>query len=569
MALRIKKLSRLSKADLLFACAVTFVLMFPYLTRGFLPIEHDTFFHVSRIEQLSKAIAAGHFFPGIYPDENLGFGYTSPLFYSDFFLIIPALIHLAGVPVSICYQVTVTAASLISCLTMMNLAKNISSDRNISWIASCACLYSNYRITDIYVRGALGEIFAFAALPAVINGMYMILDKKEENGWISLCLGLSCLALCHNLTFLLGSLLCAILFFVYSGSIDKKQIVSLCKGIGFAFLLTVFYTLPMIEQVTSQKLILHYYGSASDLGSSSMKLWQYVVNNTIFGYAGNTRPADSAMTVNVGWFVTFAPLFYIFQKNKKRFVTVCLVIGYVMILMPCSIVPWDYLSFLRILQFPWRLNTLGLVLLCIPASYGICQLLQKKTAILAVIAVMSAECIWHVLPVYTRTFGMKASMSWQDVLDGELCDPCYSADYVRVELAGGDYLPWPHPDYRTQTTAITNAETGEDAGIEYTRGYAYLYFKIEDSQRQTLTLPLTWYKGWTVYKTGISTDRLESWKNDEGLVSFKTTGSGTYIAMFEDTVLRRVFMNISMLAALLFIYTAMGFAVKLPILKRK
>ncbi|MBF1113845.1 MAG: hypothetical protein HXL55_06885, partial [Solobacterium sp.] len=37
--------------DLSIILALTVLLMSPYLTKSFLVIEHDTFFHVSRIEQ--------------------------------------------------------------------------------------------------------------------------------------------------------------------------------------------------------------------------------------------------------------------------------------------------------------------------------------------------------------------------------------------------------------------------------------------------------------------------------------------------------------------------------------
>ena len=66
--------------DIAIILAFTMLLMFPYLTKSFLAIEHDTFFHVSRIEQYAKALQHGQVLPAIYPYENGGFGYGSPLF---------------------------------------------------------------------------------------------------------------------------------------------------------------------------------------------------------------------------------------------------------------------------------------------------------------------------------------------------------------------------------------------------------------------------------------------------------------------------------------------------------
>lgn len=164
--------------DIVFACLITCLFLLPYITKDFLGIEHDTFFHVSRIEQLSKAIQHGQFFPALYPYENHHYGYASPLFYSDVFLIIPAVLHLCGASLAFSYQLTVGIASFLSAYAMIQLAMHITNKKDISYIASCAYLFSNYRITDVYVRGALGEIFAFAFLPYMLLGIYQIIYER-------------------------------------------------------------------------------------------------------------------------------------------------------------------------------------------------------------------------------------------------------------------------------------------------------------------------------------------------------------------------------------------------------
>ena len=61
---------------------------------------------------------------------------------------------------------------------------------------------------------------------------------------------------------------------------------------------------------------------------------------------------------------------------------------------------------------------------------------------------------------------MQASQTWNDVLDGALCDPYYSAYYVRVELAGADYLPVNAPDFRGRGTQLRD-ENGVIEDLEY------------------------------------------------------------------------------------------------------
>ncbi len=525
----------------LFTC----ILMYPYLIRDFLPIEHDTFFHVSRIENLSLAIREGDFLPAVYPYENMGFGYASPLFYSDVLLIIPALMHIAGLALTTCYKTAVFAAVWVSAYTMCRFAERVCGKTTVSLMASAAYLFTNYRITDVFVRGALGEIFALAFLPVVLSGMYEILCRKNTDAWKLLAAGLCLLALSHNLTFLFGSILCAVLFVIFIQQVSRDTFITLCRGVGTAFLLTAFFTLPMIEQLKSQNLFVSGYNGTS-LASYAMTWQQYLVNTTVFGLAGNNRPLDQTMIENIGYFLTFAPAGYFFLNKEKKnpFLTALTITGYICFLLPSALLPWDHMQFLGVMQFPWRFNTMAILLLSVPAALAADSFLKKPVLKLLLVIILSGECIWHVYPVLGRTFGMDSHMTWQDVLDGKLCDPCYSAFYVRVELAGGDYLPVTSPDYRTQTRKIT-LKDGTETDIAYRQSGTSMTFSI-DSGEETYILPLTWYKGYQVYRyDGTRMKRLAAVPSAHGLVSFRADGKGQYICMYGNTLLRTVNMSLS------------------------
>ena len=531
----------------IFTFVMTCILMFPYF-KGFLPIEHDTFFHVSRIEQLSLSIREGNFFPAIYPYENAGYGYGSPLFYSDVFLIVPSLLHILGLSLVRCYQMSVFAATWISGLTMFHLAQKITKRKDAAAIATCAYLFSNYHITDIYVRGALGEVFSLAVLPVLLEGLYECLYEKNTRSY-TLCIGLTALALCHNLTFLFGVVLCILFFVIRIHAVDQKIFLYMFSNIMIAFLLTLFFTIPMIEQLKAQKMILHYYGTSGNLGRYAMDFWQYFANKTVFGLAGNDIEHDRTMLENVGYFLTFAPLLYIFAKEKKAVITTLCILGYIMILLPSSIIPWQSLSVFSIIQFPWRLNTLGILLLSIPAAYGIVSLSRKKGISLICILILSIECIYHVLPVTKRAFGMHAEMTWQDVLDGTIIDPYFSAYYVRVELAGGDYLPLYSPDFRGRERRIRD-ENDADTGISFMEENHCLSFTV-NQLHETIRLPLTYYKGYQVYLLQEEKKIPVNTFEDKGMVSIHPKQSGTYICIYGNTKTRKICLGISLITLIL------------------
>lgn len=537
------------RIDILYVIGIALVLSAPYLMRDLVPVAHDTIFHMSRIEQLSISISEGNWFPAIYPYENIGYGYASPLFYSDVLLIPAALLHLAGVPLNICFKFLTIMATLVSCITMYHCAYHISQKRSITVFATMGYMFANYHISDLYVRNALGEIFALMFLPLILEGMYRILWNDEKK-WGCLALGLSGLAISHDLTFVLGVVFCIVLFLIKIKSLTKEKFFTLCKGILAAFLLTSFFTLPMLEQLRSQQFNL---SNATNLGVNSMAFWQYFANRTIFGFSSNELGPNEAMTVNVGWFLTFAPLLYIFFDHKKKehpFVTVCVIIGYIMMLLPAKIVPWNSLTFLDVIQFPWRLNTISIVCLALPAAYGVLSICRKRIWIIGLQVCLVLEALIHVRPELLLKIGFTSSTTWQDVKEGAVLDPWYGSPYFFVELAGADYLPASSPNFHTYPQDIKD-ENGTSLTISYTQKSTTLTFDSNNTTAQAYILPLSYYKGYQVYQVVDGKEiKVDTYESSNGLVECKNAGSGEYICRYEDTPLRKACMGISLVTLL-------------------
>ena len=548
MVFRMRKYRKLL-IDIAIVLALTILLMFPYLTKSFLAIEHDTFFHVSRIEQYAKALQHGQILPAIYPYENGGFGYGSPLFYSDIFLLLPAILHNLGLVLVDSYKLTVFLASFFSGITMYMLASKFTSKSSIRLLAAAAYLFSNYHITDIYVRGALGEVFALVGIPLILSGLYEIFETNQKYSF-SYLIGLVITVLSHNLSFLLCFILVIIICIIYLPKCSFDRYKLLVSESMLACLLTAFYTFPMIEQLKSQQFYLNYYASSSALENHAMAFWQFFANKTVFGLSGNQYNANNAMVVNIGLFLSIAPISYLFlaKKEKQPFITSMLVLGWICMLLPAQIFPWKYMSFVRVLQFPWRLNMLALPLLCVPAVIGIENLTHKlKYVPICLILLLSLEGIYHLYPATKRTFIMPYNTTWQEVTNGKLIDPYYSAQYMRVELAGGDYLPYYSPDFRSytrtiQTTSAETVTTGE--WIDYGR------YRFTITNPQTIVLPITYYKGYIIHNIDTA-EVLETTLSKNGLVSVTIPSAGTYVCEYQSTNIRIVSIWISILTCMI------------------
>ena len=548
MVFRMRKYRKLL-IDIAIVLALTILLMFPYLTKSFLAIEHDTFFHVSRIEQYAKALQHGQILPAIYPYENGGFGYGSPLFYSDIFLLLPAILHNLGLVLVDSYKLTVFLASFFSGITMYMLASKFTSKSSIRLLAVTAYLFSNYHITDIYVRGALGEVFALVGIPLILSGLYEIFETNQKYSF-SYLIGLVITVLSHNLSFLLCFILVIIICIIYLSKCSFDRYKLLVSESMLACLLTAFYTFPMIEQLKSQQFYLNYYASSSALENHAMAFWQFFANQTVFGLSGNQYKASNAMVVNIGLFLSIAPISYLFlsKKEKQPFITSMLVLGWICMLLPAQIFPWKYMSFVRVLQFPWRLNMLALPLLCVPAVIGIENLTHKLRYVpICLILLLSLEGIYHLYPATKRTFIMPHNTTWQEVTNGKLIDPYYSAQYMRVELAGGDYLPYNSPDFRSYTKTIQTT-SGETITTGEWIDYGSYHFTITNPQ--TVVLPITYYKGYIVRNIDTA-EVLETTLSKNGLVSVTIPSAGTYVCKYQSTNIRIVSIWISILTCMI------------------
>ena len=73
------------------ALAITIVSLIPFYSESIFNSQ-DLSFHLSRIDGVLTCLQDRQFPFAIYPFKNNGYGYGSPLFYCDIFLVLPALL---------------------------------------------------------------------------------------------------------------------------------------------------------------------------------------------------------------------------------------------------------------------------------------------------------------------------------------------------------------------------------------------------------------------------------------------------------------------------------------------
>ena len=359
---------------------------------------YDTSFHISRLWNLVSGLKSGQIPVRCAGYSYNGYGAVTSVFYPDILLYPFALLLLAGVSTNYVMQCIFVTLNILSCLTMYQCAMRIMKDRWTAVISAILYTLAIYRITDVYIRCALGEAIAFALLPILVRGVWSVwFGNKEEWPWLTL--GVCAVFYSHMLTvlmFLLGLL--GLFIFYLPKLIHEKRLLPLFK----AGLLTLFICLtqliPMYDylQTGVGPMGMNMSVAGSAISPAQLFLWGEgdmpvdPWDTTLPGL-----PAEPGMILNIG--AILAIYFLLAQKetdrNTRQNVLRFSIIGLLGAYATTTLFPWEYLSTLTntisdFFQFAWRFLIIPTLFFSLSAAFGYRRITNEgeKSAIFVLIA---------------------------------------------------------------------------------------------------------------------------------------------------------------------------------------
>ena len=388
---------------LLVILIVGFVLILPSLK----PLLKEDFFqmhdysHVARLVELDLALKDGHF-PARW-SKDLGWGYGMPLF--QFYAPLPYYLsegfHLIGFSflnaIKVCFGLTF----FVSFLGMYLLAGKFWGKWG-GFLAGVVFVYSPYRAVDFYVRGALGELFAISLIPWILWAITEIFDKRTHKTVIKGSILLALFLLSHTVL----NLICVplfILFGLFYLLINKgiknailPMVSSFALGIGLAgfFLFPAFFEkqFSQVEKLTSG--FSHYAHHFLYLRQFFRGPW---------GYGGSVGGIEDGLSFHLGKAHLFLALitvivslfFFVFKKREKSHLLVGFFTAVTLVLVFLSTyhskVIWDAIPLMAFIQFPWRFNSLLIVILGFLSGgtvYYLKKIIGKSSVIFLIIAIL-------------------------------------------------------------------------------------------------------------------------------------------------------------------------------------
>ena len=303
--------------------------------------------HIAWLAQLDATLRAGQFPPRFVPDLSFGFGY--PLF--NFVFPLPFYIGEIFHSIGLSFVDSVKAVFLLSVPLSGYFMYKFLKEHTSGWLAFAGAMvyiYTPYRSTDIYVRGAFGEALAFI-FPPLIAWVITKISKEKNVKWIGvLGLGVAGLILSHNIM--------AYMFlpFLLLLSIIIGFKIRTFLGFLLGLLISIYFWLPAIVESALMK-----YDTVFNFIDHFPTLRQLIT--PFFGYGASVPGPYDGMSFFLGAInivlIVFALVF--FKKLNKILIWALGIIGISVFMMNFrSTFVWNLVPLIPYFQFPWRFLSL-------------------------------------------------------------------------------------------------------------------------------------------------------------------------------------------------------------------
>ena len=357
------------------------------------------------------------------------------------------------------YKIFLIGITFFTCVNMFLLGKKIMKSDIMAIITTILYSGSLYRLTDIYIRAAVGEILAFMFLPLIIFGIYDIIYCDGKKWWV-LVAGIFGMANSHMIS--LGMSIVIIFVFILANISNIVKNKKTMKNILLAGIISVIVCLsimlPLLEQIRSGEY------KVSDAGGDGNSLeWlaitptQALKSELIFGWAASdSTNMDDLMTLGIGIILYILPALLMFTKNKmdneKKTIYLFLLIGLISAVLTTKLIPWEKLEVLKTIQYPWRFNLISTLCLSIVSAYSVYNFFENNKKDMCRIVIIILLVI----------VGIQLDNVDINIVNGNY-------DYVInwAPIANGEYMPKNFEKGSEYNTKVMNINTKQE--YEYTR----------------------------------------------------------------------------------------------------
>lgn len=518
--------------------AISLFSCIPYLADGVIA-GNDTSYHLNRILGLASELQYKNIFGLIHSNLKQGFGYANGIFYPQLFLYIPAVSVALGMDIIVSYKIFIVIITVATSFITYYSVNRFTKSTYKSLLITFLYVLSTYRLGDIYVRSALGEILAFTFLPLVLLGLYEIIYGDSKKWWI-ICIGIFGIINSHILSalFVLILILMFCLFNCKRLLTDKNRMKNLIIAGVVSILLSVSFILPYVELAKSDTFNFEIYDNAHFLYDGASDLQDLLQEHL----------SDVGAEFTISLPLIIFPMLLLFCKDfaykKDRFLIQCYIVGLIFLILSTKLIPWKRLSMFAIIQFPFRFSIIYSLLFAYVAGEAIFRYFKDIKTIKYVIILM--------------IFFVGNQLSTVNV---NINDSSYEAMINNYPLGLEEYSPI-NLDVNTNFIYDIEDELDNEKNkfkrediptIDYEKEGPKIEFYYNRDKEINLHIPLIYYKGYVAYiidengeKHSLQVKREE--KNANIIITSNEIVKGNVVVKYEMTKIQKISYMISFIS---------------------
>jgi len=519
--------------------AIAFI---PYIKQGLPGHFVDMMYQMERIEGLKKAILSLNLPPRIYPDFFNGFGYGSPLFYSDIFFTLPAILRIVGFSMTQTWKLFVLFLVATNYVVTFVSFKTMCKSTFSVLTGTVSLVLCQFYLMDLSYRSGLGEYMAIIFLPVLFAAIYdyLVLDGKKIRLF---GIAFGGMLLSHTIMVFLAFLftvfvfICALISRKYRKKVfTTEKIKRLVITALFTIGVTAYYFLPMLEQMLTGEFLYQ---------TPWVHLSEYLAPLSSIFYLKGSMFFTAYVGLGVAfWLIIAYGIYSMFVNNKNGEALFLIILGLVIAVITTDIFPWKIFdnSILNNIQFTFRILPYAVC----PIALGGAMFLDSDKS------VKRTTAIGSVILITALIFGIYQNMGHET----EEATYAISNDFLATEgtmyVGKGEWLPV-GVDLSEFELGIATGEISKEVessdgltelNILGTNSYSFIANESEE-----FTLPLVYYKGYSAVlkaENGNEISLAVRQNSDIRVTVINDSGlTGTIYVSYGGTVIQKISVIIS------------------------
>jgi uncharacterized membrane protein len=520
------------------------------------PANFDSHFHITNIAQFSKIISSGEI-PVIWMNNFANYGIPMGIFAHQATNYLGGTINIATNDPTTSYNLLIFLAIFLSG-AFLYVFLRFYFKTPASLLGVFIFTFAPYKLFNIYVRGAMPEVFSAIFLPLTLIAIYLFIVKKRFYGLFLLTISIALLTLNHPMMLIVySSLFIPYLIFLlftndYSNLSKIKLLIIPSLAILLGLLICSYYILPLNFEIKYfyYGLIKNHIDKASYLSLQNFfdPRWYYFTNNDILprGHVVLFGLFDSIIIL-IGFVYFIYKIIIKRSKENINLLTFLLITSILIIFFTSgfSDIFYQKLFFLNSIQFPWRFLS-SLIFIPPMITAFLYQRFPKKAFFVLVVicvAILSFPQLYGKnFNVYPNTNYYFSKVNAHSVLMNTIWTG-KSQDY---------------PDKNPQGKIIQ----GQGEITNQILGNSQRKYEVDAKTNLTIVDHTFYFPGWEVYVDGVKT-AIEFQNPDyRGIITYQVpAGKHSILLKFEDTKVR-------LLGKILSIVSVFAFALFLLFRKR-